>query len=270
MILAMKAHQVEAVADDVPKLFGPDTAVVTMQNGIPFWYFHRPRRRVEGTRRAQRRPDRSHQRKDPCAARHRLRRLSGIRARRARRREACRRRSLSARRARWPCERARQARLGRFESAGFKAPVLDNIRAEIWLKLWGNLTFNPISALSHSTLVDICQFPLSRELAAAMMSEAQAVAGQARHRVPRAARKAHRRRREGRQAQDLDAAGHRGRARAGDRCAGRFGDRARPAHRHADAAHRHGLLRWSNFLRGRWKSSKARSGYRRPEGPCPA
>ncbi|RYE87139.1 MAG: 2-dehydropantoate 2-reductase, partial [Oxalobacteraceae bacterium] len=61
-------------------------------------------------------------------------------------------------------------------NAGFKAPVLDNIRSEIWLKLWGNLTFNPISALSHSTLVDICQYPLTRELAVQMMQEAQAVA----------------------------------------------------------------------------------------------
>jgi 2-dehydropantoate 2-reductase len=65
-----------------------------------------------------------------------------------------------------------------FTQAGFKAPVLDNIRAEIWLKLWGNLTFNPISSLTHSTLVDICQYPLTRELAAAMMREAQAVAHQ--------------------------------------------------------------------------------------------
>ena len=54
--------------------------------------------------------------------------------------------------------------------------MLDDIRAEIWLKLWGNLTFNPISSLTHSTLVDICQYPPSRELAAAMMREAQAVA----------------------------------------------------------------------------------------------
>jgi 2-dehydropantoate 2-reductase len=53
---------------------------------------------------------------------------------------------------------------------------LDNIRAEIWLKLWGNLTFNPISALSHSTLVEICQHPQSRELAANMMTEAQTIA----------------------------------------------------------------------------------------------
>ncbi len=42
--------------------------------------------------------------------------------------------------------------------------------------MWGNLTFNPISALSHATLVDICQYPLARELAASMMTEAQTVA----------------------------------------------------------------------------------------------
>jgi 2-dehydropantoate 2-reductase len=63
-----------------------------------------------------------------------------------------------------------------FTNAGFKAPVLENIRSEIWLKLWGNLTFNPISALAHSTLFDICQYPLTRELAANMMREAQAIA----------------------------------------------------------------------------------------------
>jgi 2-dehydropantoate 2-reductase len=63
-----------------------------------------------------------------------------------------------------------------FVRAGLKAPVLDNIRSEIWLKLWGNLTFNPISSLAHATLVDICQFPLTRELAANMMTEAQTVA----------------------------------------------------------------------------------------------
>ena len=62
-----------------------------------------------------------------------------------------------------------------FTGAGFKARILDDVRSEIWLKLWGNLTFNPISAMTHATLVDICQFPLSRELAVALMTEAQAV-----------------------------------------------------------------------------------------------
>ena len=46
----------------------------------------------------------------------------------------------------------------------------------MWLKLWGNLTFNPISCLTHSTLVDICQFALTRDLAKNMMLDAQAVA----------------------------------------------------------------------------------------------
>ena len=73
-----------------------------------------------------------------------------------------------------------------FTESGFKSRILDDIRSEIWLKLWGNLSFNPISALTHSTLVDICQFPLSRQLAATMMTEAQAVAERlgARFRIP--------------------------------------------------------------------------------------
>jgi 2-dehydropantoate 2-reductase len=62
-------------------------------------------------------------------------------------------------------------------AAGLKSRVLADIRSEIWLKAWGNLSFNPISALAHATLVDICRFPETRALAADMMKEAQAVAG---------------------------------------------------------------------------------------------
>jgi 2-dehydropantoate 2-reductase len=63
-----------------------------------------------------------------------------------------------------------------FVRGGLQAPVLGDIRAEIWLKLWGNLTFNPISALARATLADICRYPPSRAVAAAMMTEAQAIA----------------------------------------------------------------------------------------------
>ena len=59
--------------------------------------------------------------------------------------------------------------------AGFKTPVSTDIRSELWVKLWGNLTFNPVSALTHATLEDICNFDLTRNLAARMMSEAQTV-----------------------------------------------------------------------------------------------
>jgi len=59
--------------------------------------------------------------------------------------------------------------------AGFKAPIVSDIRSEIWIKLWGNLSFNPISALTHATLVDICDFGPSRELVARMMREGQVI-----------------------------------------------------------------------------------------------
>jgi len=61
--------------------------------------------------------------------------------------------------------------------AGLKSFVLDDVRSEIWLKACGNLSFNPISALTRATLVDICQYPLTRQLARTLMEEAQQVAG---------------------------------------------------------------------------------------------
>jgi 2-dehydropantoate 2-reductase len=176
VVLAMKAHQVAAVADDVPKLFGPETVVVTMQNGIPFWYFHKHGGGLEGSQVRSVDPTGIVGARIPaervigCVVypaselllpgvikhiegdRFPVGELDGSSSERVNRVSAC------------------------LTHAGFKAPVLDNIRAEIWLKLWGNLTFNPISSLSHSTLVDICQYPPSRDLAAAMMREAQAVA----------------------------------------------------------------------------------------------
>jgi 2-dehydropantoate 2-reductase len=72
-----------------------------------------------------------------------------------------------------PRAQAISAALGR---AGFKAPVIRDVRSEIWLKLWGNLSFNPISALTHATLVDLCQFPATRDLCVRMMSEAETIA----------------------------------------------------------------------------------------------
>ena len=176
LILAMKAHQLEAVANDVPQLIGPHTTIVTMQNGVPYWYFHNHGGALAGSRLQSVDPTgligekipASHvigcvvypasELVEPGVVHH----IEGDR---------------------FPVgelDGSTSARVTAvsevFVKAGFKAPVLDNIRSEIWLKLWGNLTFNPISALSHSTLVDICQYPLTRELAANMMTEAQDVA----------------------------------------------------------------------------------------------
>ena len=176
VVLAMKAHQLEAVASDVPKLFGPETVVVTMQNGIPYWYFHKHGGVLEGTVVRSVDPEGvigaripaqrvlgcvvypASELVAPGVVRHiegdrfPIGELDGSTSERAQRVSDC------------------------FARAGFKSPVLADIRAELWLKLWGNLSFNPISGLAHSTLADICRYPLSRELAAAMMREAQAVA----------------------------------------------------------------------------------------------
>jgi 2-dehydropantoate 2-reductase len=176
VILAVKAHQLEAVARQVPELIGHDTVVVTMQNGIPYWYFHRHGGALAGSIVRSVDPDGLISRLIPAervlgcvvypatelvapgvvkhieGERFPIGELDGSMSARAQRVSQC------------------------LARAGFKAPVLENIRAEIWLKLWGNLTFNPISALTRSTLVDICQFPPTRELATTMMTEAQAVA----------------------------------------------------------------------------------------------
>ena len=175
VLLALKAHQIAAVVDDLPALLGRDSVMVTLQNGIPWWYFQKLRgeyagRVVEtvdpgGVLSGAVDPDRiigciaypAAIVAEPGVIRHvegnrfPVGELDG---------------SLS--------DRVRSVSEV-FAGAGFKSRVLEDIRSEIWLKLWGNLTFNPISALTHATLVDICRFPGTRKLAVAMMTEAQAV-----------------------------------------------------------------------------------------------
>ena len=176
VILGMKAHQVAAVAADVAALCHKDTVIIPMQNGIPWWYFQRHGGEFDGRTVTSVDPE------GAVAAAIDPRRLLGCVVY-----PACELAAPGVVRHiegdRFPLgelDGSSSARVNTiaetFARAGLKSPVLDNIRAEIWLKLWGNLTFNPISALTHSTLVDICQFPLTRELAAAMMREAQAVA----------------------------------------------------------------------------------------------
>jgi 2-dehydropantoate 2-reductase len=177
VILALKAHQVEAVAREVPKMFGRDTVVVPMQNGIPYWYFHRHAGELAGTQVRSVDPTGVIGEHIPCervigcvvypaaelVSPGVIKHVEGNR---------------------FPVgepdgtSSARVACISEcFIRGGLQAPVLEDIRAEIWLKLWGNLSFNPISALSRATLADICKFPPSRAVAAAMMTEAQIVAG---------------------------------------------------------------------------------------------
>jgi 2-dehydropantoate 2-reductase len=176
VLLTVKAHQVAAVAADLEHLMTDDTTIVTMQNGIPWWYFHKHGGAFDGRQVVAADPDGSITRlidSDrvigsvvyPAAVlvrpgvvqvvegkRFTLGELDGSESRRIL--------DLSA----------------TLTRAGFKAPITNDIRGEIWLKIWGNLSFNPISALTHATLVDLLQYPLTRELSIAMMREAEAIA----------------------------------------------------------------------------------------------
>lgn len=175
VLLALKAHQIVPIVNDMSVLFGPNTVIVTLQNGIPWWYFQNfsgeyANRVVEtvdpgGFLFNSIDPDRligciaypATTISKPGVIQHiegnrfPVGELSGMKTERV------------------------QMVSDLFAESGFKSRIIDDIRSEIWLKLWGNLTFNPISALTHSTLVDICQFPLTRQLVATMMTEAQTV-----------------------------------------------------------------------------------------------
>jgi 2-dehydropantoate 2-reductase len=177
VMLTVKANQVSAVAPDLHHLCAPETSIVTMQNGIPWWYFQRHGGPRDGTPVHAADPDGVISRAiDPARVigsvvypaatlvapgmvhvvegrRFTLGELDG---------------------ATTPRIQAISAALIR---AGFKAPVTNDIRSEIWLKVWGNLSFNPISALTHATLVDLCRFPLTRALCVEMMREAEVIAG---------------------------------------------------------------------------------------------
>ncbi|MCY4312136.1 MAG: 2-dehydropantoate 2-reductase [Gammaproteobacteria bacterium] len=176
VVMSLKSHQISTVVQQLPSIIGPDTAMVTVQNGIPWWYFQKLGGEHEG---------RVVESVDPGGV------LAGSID------SECLIGCIAYPAAaitepgvihhvegnRFPVGEldgqvsGRAAKVSEvFIGAGFKSPVLEDIRSEIWLKLWGNLSFNPISALTHATLEGICQFPLSRELAASMMTEAKTVA----------------------------------------------------------------------------------------------
>ena len=175
VLLCLKAHQIAAVAADIEALFGPDTVLVPMQNGVPWWYFQGLGGAYDG-----------HvvESVDPGGVISRAidhRRIIGCIAYAGT--EVARPgviRHIEGQR--FPIgelhgsESARAQQLSEMMAgAGFKSPLLPDVRSEVWLKLWGNLSFNPISALSHGTLAGICRFPPSRELAATMMAEARTI-----------------------------------------------------------------------------------------------
>ena len=176
VVVTLKAHSVPPVVPRMQPLIGAGTTIVSGVNGVPWWYFHKIGGPLEGTRLASVDPgdaqwlgfgpDRvlgcvvypAAEVSEPGVIHHiegnrfSLGEPDGSKSERAERLSA----ALTA--------------------AGLKAPVRPRIRDEIWVKLWGNLSFNPISALTHATLDVLCTDPGTRGVARAMMLEAQTIA----------------------------------------------------------------------------------------------
>ena len=179
VVLAVKAHQIGGIADQLPSLYASDTIVMTVQNGLPWWFFQGFGGEYEGRRIEALDPDGTINRFIPgdrivgCIA------YPAAAGGRRRCHPSDRRRQVSRRRTRRYAIRTRADNCHECSpEAGFKARVLTDIRQHLWIKAWGNLALNPISALTGATLVEICRFPPTRQLAAQMMHEAAEVAAQ--------------------------------------------------------------------------------------------
>ncbi len=176
VIIALKAHSVPNVVDAMQPLLGNDTSVVTAVNGVPYWYFYKFGGAYEGRtletidpgskQWTALRPERAigcivypaTEVVEPGVIQH----VYGDK---------------------FPIGEPSGETTPRIEklaevmnAGGLRAPVMNNIRDELWLKLWGNLCFNPISALTHATLDIIASDPGTRAVAKAMMLEAQDIA----------------------------------------------------------------------------------------------
>ncbi len=176
VFVTVKAPAVAGIADAMQPMLGPETMIVTAMNGIPHWYFHAHGGPLDGERVRSVDPDGVLWEKLPpqrcigCVVypageiaepgvvkvthgnRFMLGEPDGSRSDRV------------------------TALSKALTEAGFKAPVRPRIRDDIWIKLWGNLSFNPVSALTHATLEEIAADPGVRAVVRAMMVEGQAVA----------------------------------------------------------------------------------------------
>jgi 2-dehydropantoate 2-reductase len=176
VVICLKAHAITGVIAQMQPLLGAHTRIVTAVNGIPFWYFHKHGNRYEGTTLDSVDPG-GRQWRELGAARAIgcvVYPATEIEAPGIIRHVYGNNFPLGEPSGEITADVERLSAL--FESAGLKAPVMARIRDEIWLKLWGNVCFNPISALTHATLDVICNDQRTRALAKAMMLETQAIA----------------------------------------------------------------------------------------------
>ncbi|ABG31792.1 2-dehydropantoate 2-reductase [Roseobacter denitrificans] len=176
VIVTLKAHSVPPVVDKMQPLIGENTTIVSGVNGVPWWYFHKIGGPLEGTRLSTVDPGNAQwdgfgpdrvlgcvvypaaEVSEPGTIKH----IEGNRFSLGEPDGSKSDRALALSKA--------------LASAGLKAPVRPRLRDEIWVKLWGNLSFNPISALTHATLDVLCTDPGTRAVARGMMVEAQEIA----------------------------------------------------------------------------------------------
>ncbi|WRH61479.1 MAG: 2-dehydropantoate 2-reductase [Fuscovulum sp.] len=176
VILTLKAHSVPPVVGAMRPLFGPDTTLVHGVNGVPWWYFHKHGGPLDGTRLHSVDPGDvqwngfgpgrvlgcvvypAAEVSEPGTIHH----IEGNRFSLGEPDGSKSDRAIALSQA--------------LQAAGLKAPVRPRLRDEIWIKLWGNLSFNPISALTHATLDVLCTDPGTRDVARRMMIEAQEIA----------------------------------------------------------------------------------------------
>jgi 2-dehydropantoate 2-reductase len=176
VVVTLKAHSVPAVVGRMQPLIGDATTIVSGVNGVPWWYFHEIGGPLEGTRLATVDPGNvqwdgfgphrvlgcvvypAAEVVEPGVVRH----VEGNRFSLGEPDGSKSERALALSRV--------------LAGAGLRAPVRPRLRDEIWVKLWGNLSFNPISALTHATLDVLCTDPGTRALARSMMLEAQSIA----------------------------------------------------------------------------------------------
>ena len=175
VVVTLKAHSVPPVVENLKPLFGPDTALVTGMNGVPYWYFYRSGGTLEGSHVEAVDPggviwrEIGPERAIGCVIyiaaeviepgvvgnvsgnRLPVGEPDGVKSNRV------------------------QAFAEMLRKAGFRAPVRPRIRDDIWVKLWGNVAFNPLSALTQATLDTLATDPGTRAIARAMMVEAQVV-----------------------------------------------------------------------------------------------
>ena len=176
LLITLKAHSVPPMVEKMAPLIGKHTTILSCVNGVPWWYFYKFGGDLEGTQLES---------VDPAGAQWNgfgpekvlgcvvypaaeviepgvIKHIEGNRF------------SLGEPDGQKSDRIVNLSRI--YTEAGLKAPVRPRIRDEIWVKLWGNLSFNPISALTHATLDILCTDPSTRTVARNMMLEAQEIA----------------------------------------------------------------------------------------------